>query len=85
MEREGHTLADHRSGKRGLPEAGRSGPGELAKPAQFLAVSGQLMRHILVDHGRGLSRGKRGGGAQVLPLDEGLGLHGQEAAALVVW
>ena len=43
------------------------------------------MRHILVDHGRGLSRGKRGGGEQVLPLDEGLGLHGQEAAALVVW
>jgi hypothetical protein len=53
--------------------------------AQFLTVPGQLMRHILVDHGRGLSRGKRGGGAQVLPLDEGLGLHGQEAAALVVW
>jgi DNA invertase Pin-like site-specific DNA recombinase len=35
--------------------------------AQFLAVAAQLMRHILVDHARGLCRGKRGGGTRVLP------------------
>jgi RNA polymerase sigma-70 factor (ECF subfamily) len=41
------------------------------------------MRHILVDHARGLCRGKRGGGAYVLPLDEGLAFSPQKSAALV--
>jgi RNA polymerase sigma-70 factor, ECF subfamily len=40
--------------------------------AQFLGVAARLMRRILVDHARGLCRVKRGGGAYVLPLDEGL-------------
>jgi hypothetical protein len=40
--------------------------------AQFLGVAARRMRHILVDHARELCRGKRGGGAHVLPLDEGL-------------
>ena len=51
--------------------------------AQFLAVAAQLMRHILVDHARGLCRGKRGGGAQVLPLDEGLVFSPAKSTALV--
>lgn len=38
--------------------------------AQFFGVASGLMRRILVDHARGLRRGKRGGGASHLPLDE---------------
>jgi RNA polymerase sigma factor (TIGR02999 family) len=52
--------------------------------AQFLGVAAHLMRHILVDHARGLRCGKRGGGAQLLPLDEGLFLSAARSSALVV-
>lgn len=38
--------------------------------AHFFAVAAQLMRRILVDHARRKLRGKRGGGAHDLPLDE---------------
>jgi RNA polymerase sigma-70 factor, ECF subfamily len=40
--------------------------------AQFFGVSARIMRHILVDHARASRRGKRGGGMQFLPLNEGL-------------
>jgi DNA-directed RNA polymerase specialized sigma24 family protein len=43
----------------------------------------RLMRHILVVHARELCRGKRGGGAHVLPLDEGLVFSPTKSAALV--
>lgn len=36
----------------------------------FFAVAARLLRHILVDHARGLNRQKRGAGAEKLPLDE---------------
>jgi RNA polymerase sigma-70 factor (ECF subfamily) len=38
--------------------------------AHFFAVAAQIMRRILVDHARRNLRGKRGGGAVELPLDE---------------
>jgi RNA polymerase sigma factor (TIGR02999 family) len=38
----------------------------------FLAVAAQTMRRILVDHARARARDKRGGGAQAVPLNEGL-------------
>jgi RNA polymerase sigma factor (TIGR02999 family) len=38
--------------------------------AHFFAVSANIMRHILVDHARARLRGKRGGGATMLVLDE---------------
>src|SRR5512142_1348528 len=38
--------------------------------AHFLAVAAQVMRQILVDHARGRSAGKRGGGQPKLPLGE---------------
>jgi RNA polymerase sigma factor (TIGR02999 family) len=38
--------------------------------AHFFAVAAQIMRRILVDHARRHLRGKRGGGADELPLDE---------------
>ncbi|HUB80589.1 MAG TPA: sigma-70 family RNA polymerase sigma factor [Bryobacteraceae bacterium] len=36
----------------------------------FFAVAARLLRHILVDHARGLHRQKRGAGAEKLTLDE---------------
>jgi len=51
--------------------------------AQFLGVAARLMRHILVDHARGLCRGKRGGGAHGLPLDGGIAFSPRKSAALV--
>jgi RNA polymerase sigma factor (TIGR02999 family) len=43
----------------------------------FFAVVSTAMRQILIDHARYLSRDKRGGGAEVPPLDEQLvGLSG---------
>jgi RNA polymerase sigma factor (TIGR02999 family) len=36
----------------------------------FFAVAARLLRHILVDHARGLNRQKRGAGAEKLTLDE---------------
>ncbi len=51
--------------------------------AQFLAVAARLMRRILVDHARELRCEKRGGGAQLLPLDEGLVFFPAKSAALV--
>lgn len=38
--------------------------------SQFLAVASKAMRHILIDHARGLRTAKRGGGRAPLPLDE---------------
>ena len=38
---------------------------------QFLAVAGQLMRRILVDHARTRRASKRGGSATFVPLEEG--------------
>jgi len=38
----------------------------------FLAVAAQTMRRILVDHARGRSRAKRGGGERPVSLDEAL-------------
>ena len=37
---------------------------------QFLAVAGNTMRRILVDYARTRRRGKRGGGAAPVPLDD---------------
>lgn len=36
----------------------------------FFAVAARLLRHILVDHARGMNRQKRGAGAEKLTLDE---------------
>src|SRR5215469_6730460 len=38
--------------------------------AHFFSVSGQIMRHILVDHARARLREKRGAGATRLALNE---------------
>ncbi len=38
--------------------------------AHFLRVASRAMRQITIDHFRGKLRGKRGGGAQAVPLDQ---------------
>lgn len=51
--------------------------------AHFFAVSAQVMRHILVDMARGRQRGRRGGGAPALSLEEELVFSPERAAELV--
>jgi RNA polymerase sigma factor (TIGR02999 family) len=51
--------------------------------AQFLGVAARLMRHVLVDRARERCRGKRGGGAHLLPLDEGLAISSSKSAELM--
>jgi len=43
---------------------------QLHNRAQFFGFAAQLMRRILVDHARSRSRIKRGGGVQMVSLDE---------------
>jgi len=38
--------------------------------AHFFGIAANLMRRVLIDHARGHVREKRGGGAEVVPLDE---------------
>jgi RNA polymerase sigma-70 factor, ECF subfamily len=58
---------------------------DLQNRSHFFAVCSQVMRHILIDHARGHSRDKRGGGAIHVSLDEALVLpeaKSQEVLAL---
>jgi RNA polymerase sigma-70 factor, ECF subfamily len=50
---------------------------------QFLALAAQVMRHILVDHARGVCRGKRGDGVRELPFDEAFIFSPQKSSDLV--
>lgn len=53
--------------------------------AHFFAVASTLMRRILVDHARAHLRDKRGGGADRISIEEGLGLSvGQDMDVLAV-
>lgn len=83
MEREGHTLQTTALVNEAYLKLVDQAHVNWHNRAQFLAVAAQLMRHILVDHARGLCRGKRGGGALVLPLDEGLVFSPARSTALV--
>lgn len=51
--------------------------------AHFFAVAAQIMRRILVDHARKRIAGKRGGGFEMLPLDEGLVFSPQRSNELI--
>jgi RNA polymerase sigma factor (TIGR02999 family) len=51
--------------------------------AHFLGVAATLMRRILVDHARARGRGKRGAGAELLPLDEMLAYSPRRSRDLV--
>ncbi len=51
--------------------------------AHFFAISAQLMRRILVDAARAKHNLKRGGGAQVIALDEAPDVFNEQAAELI--
>lgn len=82
-EREGHTLqATALVNEAYLRLAGGEGFA-LQDRAHFYAVCAQVMRHILVDHARAHARGKRGGGAPHVPLDEAANAAAAGSAELV--
>jgi len=83
MERRGHTLQTTALVNEAYLKLVDHARVDWQNRAQFLGVAARLMRHILVDHARELCRGKRGGGAYVLPLDEGLVFSPAKSAALV--
>ena len=51
--------------------------------AHFLAVAAVTMRHVLVDHARRRTAGKRGGARRAVTLDEGLLAAQADAASLL--
>jgi RNA polymerase sigma factor (TIGR02999 family) len=51
--------------------------------AHFIALAGQLMRRILVDHARGRQFAKRGGGAQRISFDEAMVISKERGADLI--
>ena len=83
MERQGHTLQTTALVNEAYLKLVDQAQVDWQNRAQFLGVAARLMRHILVDHARALCRGKRGGGAHVLPLNEGLVFSPAKSAALV--
>ena len=72
MEQRGHTLQTTALVNEAYLKLANLNPADCQNRVHFLGIAAQLMRHILVDHARGLCREKRGGGAQLLPLKEGL-------------
>jgi len=49
----------------------------------FFAVSARLLRRILVDHAKASMRQKRGGGVEVIPLDEAIVVGPDSTAGLL--
>jgi RNA polymerase sigma factor (TIGR02999 family) len=51
--------------------------------AHFFGIAAQMMRRILIDHARAHLREKRGGGEEMVPLDEGLVFSPQQSSELL--
>ena len=83
MERSGHTLQTTALVNEVYLKLVKQAQVDWQSRAQFLGVAARLMRHVLVDHARVLCREKRGGGAQLLPLDEGLAISPSKSAELM--
>ena len=83
MERSGHTLQTTALVNEAYLRLVDQAQVDWQDRAQFLGVAARLMRQILVDHARELHRGKRGGGAHLLPLDAGLVFSTEKPAALL--
>jgi len=83
MERQGHTLQTTALINEAYLKLVDQAQVDWQNRAQFLGLAAGIMRHILVDHAREVCRGKRGGGARALPLDEGLVLSPAKSASLV--
>jgi RNA polymerase sigma-70 factor, ECF subfamily len=82
-ERHGHTLQTTALVNEAYLKLVGQAPLDWQNRAQFLGLAASMMRYILVDHAREVCRGKRGGGARPLPLDEGLVFSPAKSAALV--
>lgn len=82
MEREGHTLQTTALVNEAYLRLVDHARMDWQNRAQFFGIAARQMRHILVDHARGLARRKRGGRAHLLPLDEGLVYSPARAAEL---
>jgi len=51
--------------------------------AHFFAIAAQMMRRILVDYARARNYAKRGGGAQMVSLDEAMEVSDERAADMI--
>jgi RNA polymerase sigma factor (TIGR02999 family) len=81
-ERPGHSLQTTALVNETYLKLIRDGQADWQNRAHFFGLAAQLMRHILVDHARGLCSQKRGGGLR-LPLDERLTFTPAKSTALV--
>jgi RNA polymerase sigma-70 factor, ECF subfamily len=70
-ERDGHTLSATALVHEAWLELNKLNRIQWQNRAHFLAVAAQAMRRILIDYAVARRREKRGGGQQVLSLDEG--------------
>ena len=82
-ERRGHTLQTGALVNEVYLRLVRQGQVDCQSRAQFLGIAARLMRQILIDRARKFRTRKRGSGAELLPLDEGLIFSTTKAAALV--
>lgn len=82
-ERSDHTLQTTALVNEACLKLMRDGQADWQNRAHFFGLAAQLMRHILVDHARGLRRERRGGAVPHLPLDEALVVSPVKSAALV--
>jgi RNA polymerase sigma factor (TIGR02999 family) len=82
-ERHGHTLQTTALVNEAYLRLVHQGQVDCQSRAQFLSIAARLMRQILVDRARKFRSKKRGSGAELLPLDEGLVFSPAKSAALV--
>lgn len=81
-ERPGHTLQATELVNEAFLRLAGSNP-ELKDRIHFFAVAANVTRRILVDHARGRSRNKRGGGAIPVRLDEAMAITEESFSQMV--
>ena len=82
QERDGHTLQTTALINEAYVRLVGQQKMEWSNRAHFIAVTAQVMRHILIDHARRLHYAKRGGGAQRVTLEEAEAMTQERAAEL---
>lgn len=82
-ERTGHTLQPTALVNEAYLKLAGQAKAQWQNRTHFFAVAAHAMRQILVDHARGHLRGKRGGGASVVTLEEGMLFAPERSADLL--
>lgn len=82
-ERPGHTLQPTALINEAYLRLAGQGANDWQCRSHFIAIAAQHMRQILVDHARKRLAGKRGGGAAVVTLDDGMLFEENRAADLL--